>query len=430
MVAVLRPLIFLWASLNVMDDLTIVFRAMRLGTVLVPGLHRNTDLCQVCDDVMGDLLKGTDGLEALPCNWACLRVPKCVRMCERVKAVSINSTHYPCIAAGYCDAVAEGEIDAVAECSVGPFFTCSPKRYCVRKRHGVRFSCDLRPGIGRWIGMRNAVSTHAAALAEGLFSQPHCGEVGAGPYCIATPRGLGAACEVLGNVLSVVWGGWKTIVSIESPGGDDDRQWLTFWLILTLLLFVERYLARVVLSTVPIYYHAKLLILAWLLFRDGADDVYRHLRRLVASTVGGRMLKNRQRKAAKEEMDSLRAKCKDVVDAALREEEERKSKRTLRRMNTLSTRKHLVDAVMNSTAATGGPAESTSTAQPRRIARGRSASAVLASVKPPAGQGHASESSERVATSAALEAPLCLGGSAPTSELASGADFEEEVSSL
>ena len=173
---------------------------------------------------MGDLLKGTEGLEALPCNWACLRVPPCVQMCEKVKAASVNSTHYPCIAAGYCDAVAEGEIDSAAECSVGPFFRCTPSRYCQRKRKGFRFSCDLRPGIGRWIGMRNAVGTHAAALADGLFSQPHCGEPGAGPYCIATPTGIGAVAEGIGHVLSVIYGGWKTIASIESPGGDDDRQ--------------------------------------------------------------------------------------------------------------------------------------------------------------------------------------------------------------
>jgi hypothetical protein len=52
-------------------------------------------------------------------------------------------------------------------------------------------------------------------------------------------------------------------------------QWLTFWLILTLMLFVERYLARVVLSTVPLYYELKLGLLAWLLGWDGADAVYR-----------------------------------------------------------------------------------------------------------------------------------------------------------
>ena len=307
----------------------------------IPGGSR-ADLCDVCDDVMGDLLKGTEGLEALPCNWACLRVPPCVQMCEKVKAASVNSTHYPCIAAGYCDAVAEGEIDSVAECSVGPFFRCTPSRYCQRKRKGFRFSCDLRPGIGRWIGMRNAVGTHAAALADGLFSQPHCGEPGAGPYCIATPTGIGAVAEGIGHILSVIYGGWKTIASIESPGGDDDRQWLTFWLILTILLFVERYLARVVLSTFPLYYEAKLIMLLWLLFRDGADDVYRMLRRVVTKTVGGRLLKQKQLRADMEEMAILRRDCKEIVDTALREERESKRASLFRRKTQADLRKNLL----------------------------------------------------------------------------------------
>ena len=54
--------------------------------------------------------------------------------------------------------------------------------------------------------MRNAVGSHATALAEGLLSQPRCGEPGAGPYCIATPRGLGVVAEVTGNLLSLIVG--------------------------------------------------------------------------------------------------------------------------------------------------------------------------------------------------------------------------------
>lgn len=135
-----------------------------------------TDLCEVCDDVMGDLLKGSDGVAALPCSWACLRIPACMRMCEVVKTASQNSSHFPCIAAGYCDPIEEGGVDAAVECSVAPPLRCVPSRYCVRKFHGLRMSCQLRPGIGRWVGMRNAVGSHAAALADGLWAQPRCGE--------------------------------------------------------------------------------------------------------------------------------------------------------------------------------------------------------------------------------------------------------------
>jgi hypothetical protein len=169
---------------------------------------------------MGDLLKGSEGLEALPCKWACLRVPACVRMCERVKESSANSTHFPCVAAGYCEA----DLEVPSECKVGAFFSCSPARYCARHREGFRMTCKLRPGIGRWVGMQNALSNHAGALAAGLMRQPRCGEEGAGPYCIAEPTGLGIVAEAAGYAISFVYGGIQTIKSIESPGGDDDRQ--------------------------------------------------------------------------------------------------------------------------------------------------------------------------------------------------------------
>ena len=74
--AIAKPIVVIWAGLNAIDDLSLLFRFARLGSVLVPGLSSLQPhmMCDVCDDVMGDLLKGTDGLEALPCNWACLFV--------------------------------------------------------------------------------------------------------------------------------------------------------------------------------------------------------------------------------------------------------------------------------------------------------------------------------------------------------------------
>lgn len=287
--------------LAVVDDLGLVFRMARLGQVLLPGGSSRTELCDVCDDVMGDLLKGSDGLGAVPCSWACLKIPSCVKMCESVKSASGNSTKFPCIAAGYCDPVDEDMADADVECSVGAFFSCQPQRYCKRKRSGLRFSCHLRPGIGRWVGMKNAVGSHASALADGLLSQPRCGEVGAGPYCIATPRGFGAAAEAIGHFISIAVGGLKTVAAIESPGGDDDRQWLTFWLILTMLLFAERFLARVVLSSFPLYYEAKLGLLMWLMFRNGADLCYRKLRAVLLHAPGvGKLLQEEELKADQE----------------------------------------------------------------------------------------------------------------------------------
>ena len=66
--AIAKPIVVIWAGLNAIDDLSLLFRFARLGSVLVPGLSSLQPhmMCDVCDDVMGDLLKGSDGLQALP----------------------------------------------------------------------------------------------------------------------------------------------------------------------------------------------------------------------------------------------------------------------------------------------------------------------------------------------------------------------------
>ena len=110
--------------LNAVDDLSVLFRLGRLGVALLPGQASLSTMCDICDDVMVDLLKGAEGLQTLPCSWACLKVPECVAMCENLKEFSqnrrafasdlalihsptltltSNSSRFPCLAAGYCE---------------------------------------------------------------------------------------------------------------------------------------------------------------------------------------------------------------------------------------------------------------------------------------------------------------------------------------
>ena len=289
---VLKPIVVLWAGLKVLEDVSLAMRVVRLAAVLLPGNARggeqnnNNNMCDLCDDVMGDLL-AQEGISVLPCNLVCLGIPSCVTMCERVQDVSQTSTKYPCVAAGYCDALddlapfAEADLD----CQVGRFFSCAPRKYCRRTFvwPQLRWSCKLRPGIGRWVGLTHAVGAHAGAVGAALLSQPHCSEPHAGPYCIARPKGFGAVCEVVGSWLSIVWGGYRSIVAIESPGGDDDTQWLTFWLILGVVLSVERFFARPILSHLSMYYEAKLAVTIWLLCFQGAERAYRIVRRFLVA---------------------------------------------------------------------------------------------------------------------------------------------------
>ena len=285
----LRPFLAIWGALAVVDEIGFIFRIARLAGVGMKLMtrggsqHGSSDgaMCAICDDVMGDVLQGTEGLQSLPCKMACLRIPACVEMCERIKSVSGNSTRFPCIAAGYCR---DEDDEAPTTCAVEPGFRCVPERYCARRRRGLKLVCELKPGIGRWVGMKNTVSSHAASLAEALYNQPRCGEPGAGDFCIASPRGLGAIAERAGHILALGYGCVNSIGAIESQGGDDDRVWLTYWLVLALMSAAEQF-ARVLLSAFPRYYEVKLIALLWLVLRPNtSDDLYRWLRaRLIAS---------------------------------------------------------------------------------------------------------------------------------------------------
>lgn len=235
-------------------------------------------------------------------------------MCENLQEISESSTEFPCVTAGICDPVAAGLLDtADIDCRGGAFFTCTPNQYCRRKRDGLKLKCELRPGIARWNGMKHLASRHTVALAEGLKSQAHCGEEGAGPYCIAKPTGLGLIAEGTGYFISLAVGGWKSIVAIETPGGADDRQWLTFWLILAALLFVERFFASIVLSTFPLYYEAKFVALVWLVWRSGAETCYRRIRRILER----RSLLHSDNRLAEEQMRIMKLTGKGIVERHL-----------------------------------------------------------------------------------------------------------------
>ena len=44
-------------------------------------------------------------------------------------------------------------------------------------------------------------------------------------------------------MLSLGYGMLSTVHALETPGGDDDRQWLTYWVIIALLSALESFAA-------------------------------------------------------------------------------------------------------------------------------------------------------------------------------------------
>ncbi|EKX48974.1 hypothetical protein GUITHDRAFT_136174 [Guillardia theta CCMP2712] len=92
----------------------------------------------------------------------------------------------------------------------------------------------------------------------------NCGEEGASEvFCVNEATGFSLICEYLGYFLVFVVGSFNSIRAIETKGGDDDRQWLTFWVIYFIFSMVERF-SSVLLSRLPVYYEVKLLLVIWL----------------------------------------------------------------------------------------------------------------------------------------------------------------------
>ena len=79
------------------------------------------------------------------------------------------------------------------------------------------------------------------------------------------------------SYLLYIWACIQSVMAIESPGGDDDRQWLSFWIIF-LLFNVFEAMTDVLLSWLPSYFEMKFVFLCWLVFFQGADVLYRKVR--------------------------------------------------------------------------------------------------------------------------------------------------------
>ncbi|XWS34079.1 hypothetical protein CRYUN_Cryun21dG0008200 [Craigia yunnanensis] len=70
---------------------------------------------------------------------------------------------------------------------------------------------------------------------------------------------------------------YASIKAIETRSSNDDQQWLTYWVIYSMITLFELTFARV-LECFPIWPYAKLIVTCWLVLPhfNGAAYVYRH----------------------------------------------------------------------------------------------------------------------------------------------------------
>lgn len=76
---------------------------------------------------------------------------------------------------------------------------------------------------------------------------------------------------VVGIVYPAIW----SIRAIESTGTDDDKQWLTYWVVFAIFTFIDMF-SGFVLKFIPFYFFFKLIFLVWCFMPNtrGATFIY------------------------------------------------------------------------------------------------------------------------------------------------------------
>ncbi|KAI7823959.1 TB2/DP1, HVA22 family-domain-containing protein [Kickxella alabastrina] len=108
------------------------------------------------------------------------------------------------------------------------------------------------------------------------------GAVGAGGLIFSMVF-FNIAAPLLVNLIGFGYAAYATMHAIESPGKEDDAQWLTYWVVYGFLNVVE-YFTRVLTYWIPFYFVIKLGFIVWLMLpaTRGAEQLYqRGLRALV-----------------------------------------------------------------------------------------------------------------------------------------------------
>ena len=85
--------------------------------------------------------------------------------------------------------------------------------------------------------------------------------------------GIGQA--ILTNLIGVAYPVFMSFYALESDGDDDDKQWLTYWVVFGMFSIADQF-AGFILRFIPFYYVLKVATLIWLFHpaTQGATFVY------------------------------------------------------------------------------------------------------------------------------------------------------------
>ncbi|WWD21089.1 protein YOP1 [Kwoniella shandongensis] len=97
---------------------------------------------------------------------------------------------------------------------------------------------------------------------------------------------LGLA-QPVSNLIGWVLPAYLSVQAIESPQSNDDKQWLTYWVVFGSLNLAESWGVRAILYWVPLYFVFKTLFTIWLMLpaTRGAEVLYQNVLRPVIGNV-------------------------------------------------------------------------------------------------------------------------------------------------
>ncbi|GJJ68722.1 receptor expression-enhancing protein 5/6 [Entomortierella parvispora] len=96
-----------------------------------------------------------------------------------------------------------------------------------------------------------------------------------GGALVATLIFFNFAGKLLSNLLGFVYPAYRSFKALESPGKDDDKQWLTYWTVYGFVSILESF-TDVLLYWFPFYFFLKTVFLLWLMVPsfNGAATIY------------------------------------------------------------------------------------------------------------------------------------------------------------